>query len=72
MASIDPRRWRSLLAGTVPWRSLLLDFLLVVAWVAAISVAFRVAGWSRWLYYLVVFGGVLGYSLATDRWSADA
>ena len=46
-----------------PWRSLVLDLAFVVAWVAAVSVAFRTVELPVPLYYAVVFGGVLGYSL---------
>ena len=49
--------------GALPWRSLLLDLAVVVAWVAAVSVAFRAVEWPVVAYYPVVFGGVVAYSL---------
>jgi len=61
-----PDRGRELL-GAVPWRSLLVDLCVVVAWVAVASLVFRAAGWSVLAYYAVVFGGVLAYSLAGPR-----
>lgn len=63
-----PPRRLALLAvdlGTIPWRRLLVDLVVVVGWVAAVSLLFRVTGWSRWVYYVVVFAGVVGYTLAT-------
>ena len=57
---------RSTLAA-VPWRSLAVDLVLVVAWVAATSFAFQTTDWPIWLYYVTVFGGVIGYSLAVGR-----
>ncbi|NHN48278.1 hypothetical protein G9464_11790 [Halostella sp. JP-L12] len=53
--------------AAVPWQSLAVDIVLVVAWVAATSFAFRAMGWPNWLYYVTVFGGVLAYSLAVSR-----
>ncbi|WP_202614428.1 hypothetical protein [Halostella litorea] len=66
MTSTDPSRLPAPVSGALgvlPWRSLLVDLVLVVAWVVVVSVAFRVAGWPLLAYYAVVFGGVLGYSL---------
>lgn len=54
-------------AAAVPWQSLAVDIVLVVAWVAAASFAFGAMGWPNWLYYVTVFGGVLAYSLAVSR-----
>lgn len=56
--------------GTVPWRVVLRDLALVTAWVAVVSVAFRTLGWPTWAYSVVVFGGVLGYSLAGGPWGS--
>jgi hypothetical protein len=34
-----------------------------------VSVAFGVLRWPTWAYYLVVFGGVVAYSLVGDPWA---
>ncbi|AEH36317.1 hypothetical protein [Halopiger xanaduensis] len=47
----------------------LVDLAVVVVWVVAATVVFRTAGWPVTAYYLVVFGGVLGYSLLIDPWA---
>lgn len=52
---------------SLPWRRVLLDLLFVVAWFAAVSLVFRAVQAPTWLYYVVVFGGVVGYSIATGR-----
>lgn len=48
--------------------TLLVDLAVVLAWIAAMTLLFRTAGWSLTLYYVVVFVGVLAYSLAIDPW----
>lgn len=65
MAPTDSRLSGSALAvaRSIPWRSVLVDLALVVAWFVAVSLVFAATGWPTWLYYLVVFGGVIGYSL---------
>ena len=45
------------------WLAVLVDLVLVAAWVAAISVAWGVLGWTDWTYYVTVFGGIATYSL---------
>lgn len=57
------------LAGSIRWRAVSRDVLLVAAWVVAVSFAFRTLGWPTWAYYVVVFGGVVGYSLVGDPWA---
>lgn len=47
----------------------IVDTVLVVAWIVAVTLAFRLAGWPLSAYYVVVFGGVIGYSLAVDPWA---
>ncbi|WP_121821783.1 hypothetical protein [Halostella salina] len=69
MRSADPSRLTDSLRGvteSLPWRSLLVDLLVVAVWVLAASVAFRAMEWPVLPYYAVVFGGVVAYSLA-DR-----
>ena len=57
---------RALVEAT-PWRSVLYDLVVVLAWVLAVSLLFRTTGWPTWAYSLAAFGGVLGYSLAVGR-----
>lgn len=45
-------------------RTLIADLVLVTAWVVAVSVGSQIVGLPAWLYYVVVFGGVVAYSLA--------
>ncbi|GAB3667490.1 hypothetical protein [Halopiger thermotolerans] len=47
----------------------LVDLAIVAVWVVAATVVFRTAGWPVAAYYVVVFGGVIGYSLLVDPWS---
>lgn len=63
-----PRAVLALLIS-VAWRALLLDLIFVTIWVVAVSVVFRIANWPTWLYYIVVFGSVLSYSLMNGRWT---
>jgi hypothetical protein len=56
------------IADALPWRALLLDLLVVTAWVLAVSVAFRQADLPSWLYYVVALGGVVAYSLVDVPW----
>lgn len=73
MSSTDSTRRREsvrALVESIPWRLLVRDLLLVATWIVAITTVFRLMGWSTTLYYLVVFGGVLGYSLVSDPWSS--
>lgn len=72
MSSTDSTRRREsvrALVESIPWRLLVRDLLLVATWIVAITIVFRLMGWPTTLYYLVVFGGVLGYSLVSDPWS---
>lgn len=48
---------------------LLRDLAVVVTWVLAVSFGFRVLGIPTWFYYVVVFGGVVGYLFATGPWT---
>lgn len=50
------------------WRTLLRDAVLVVAWVGATSHGWGLLGWPAWAYYVVVFGGIVAYSLASEPW----
>lgn len=59
-----PDRLSSLFSA-IAWRIVLRDLAVVFAWVLAVSFAFRALGLPTWLYYVVVFGGVVGYSLVT-------
>ncbi|WP_090376060.1 hypothetical protein [Natronobacterium texcoconense] len=48
---------------------LLVDAVLVVCWIAVVTLAFRVADWPLSTYYVVVFGGIVVYSLALEPWA---
>ncbi|QLG60237.1 hypothetical protein [Halorarum salinum] len=48
---------------------LLRDLAVVVAWVLVVSFGFRVFGLPTWLYYVVVFAGVVGYLLVSGPWT---
>lgn len=70
MASDEPsqRLGRARTAvSSVDWRTVLFDLLFVLAWFGAVSVLFQQVGWPTWLYYVVVFGGVVGYSVVSDH-----
>lgn len=54
------------LGEALSWQSVLRDFVVVTLWVLLATFVFRATGWPRWLYFLVAFGGVIGYSLAAD------
>ena len=54
---------------SIPWRSILGDLVLVIIWVVTVSFAFRTAGWPMWLYYVIVFAGVIGYSFMDEWWT---
>lgn len=62
--AVVPGRLRAAVSS-LPWRSLLADVLVVVAWVAVVSLVARLLEWSTAAYYAVVFAGVVGYSLAS-------
>lgn len=66
MSSGPPRRIvpRRVDRESIPWRRLLFDLVIVAVWVLAVTLLFRVTGWSRGIHYVVVFGGVVGYTLA--------
>ncbi len=51
----------------VPWRLALIDGAVVLFWVLGVSVVFRALEGPLWLYYVVAFGGVVVYSLASRR-----
>lgn len=53
------------------WRVVLRDLVLVTAWVAILSVAWGGLGWPLWVYYVVVFGGILGYTVASGAIGID-
>lgn len=69
MASTSPWLRGTVLAvvESLPWRSVLADLAVVLMWFTAVSFGFSVTSWPTWLYYLVVFGGVVGYSLRATR-----
>ncbi|EMA30563.1 hypothetical protein [Halobiforma nitratireducens] len=46
--------------------TLLVDVAVIVAWIVAATVAFWLFEWPVTSYYIVVFGGVIGYSLVAD------
>lgn len=48
---------------TLSWRTVLRDLVVVTLWVLLVTFVFRAMGWPQWLYFLVAFGGVIGYSL---------
>lgn len=54
--------------GPIPWRALLGDLIILLAWVGVVSFAWGLFRWPTWTYYVVVFGGILVYSVATDPW----
>lgn len=54
---------------SIPWRSILGDLVLVIIWVVVVSFTFRATNWPMWLYYVVVFAGVIGYSLMNEWWT---
>lgn len=49
-------------------RTVGVDLIIVVAWFGVVSFAWGIAGWPSSAYYLVVFGGILGFSLAGEPW----
>lgn len=51
------------LGETLSWRPVLRDLVVVVLWVLLVTFVFRAMGWPHWLYFVVAFGGVIGYSL---------
>lgn len=57
----------SLLSVSLDWQTVLRDVILVATWVGAVSVAWGLQSWPTWAYYVVVFGGIVGYTLASDR-----
>ncbi len=54
-------------SARLPWRGALVDVAVVVLWVLGVSVVFRTVEGPLWLYYVVAFGGVIVYSLASRR-----
>lgn len=69
MAWINPTRLRRTILAIVkstPWRFILGDLVLVSIWIVVVSFIFRTVHWPTWLYYGVVFAGVIGYSLTND------
>lgn len=53
-------------------RALLRDLLFVATWVTVVSVGWRIPRWPAWAYYVVVFAGIVLYSLATARFARSA
>lgn len=71
MPSTDPSGLREAALAfvrSIPWRSVLFDLAVVVVWFAAVSFTFRANGWPSEPYYVVLFGGVIGYSLVSKPW----
>ena len=50
------------------WRVLLGDLLFVAAWVGVVSFGWGVFRWPTGAYYLVVFGGIVLYSITGVPW----
>jgi hypothetical protein len=72
MTSMTPNRSRlpdrlTAALARVPWRLALIDGAVVVLWVLGVSIVFRTLEGPLWLYYVVAFGGVIVYSLASRR-----
>ncbi|WP_135534255.1 MULTISPECIES: hypothetical protein [Halostella] len=63
MALTGLSRLPRLVLGSLPWRVLVLDLVVIVAWVGVVTFAFEGAGWPIWLYYAVIFSGVIMYSV---------
>ncbi|AFZ72365.1 hypothetical protein [Natronobacterium gregoryi] len=57
-----------LLAGGRGRLAFLVDGVLVVCLIVVVTLAFRVAGWPLSADDVVVFGGVMVYSLALEPW----
>lgn len=51
----------SLIART--WRQLLVDLVIVIGWTIVLAIVFVSFGWSRRLYYLILVGSVVAYTL---------
>lgn len=61
-------RLGSAVVRSIGWRTVLRDAILVIAWVGVVSVGWGLLRWPTWAYYVVVFGGIIGYSLASEPW----
>ena len=62
-------------AGTFFWRNrwyVARDLVAALVWVVALSAAFVVSPLPGWLYYVLLFGGLLAYSLAVSLLGAAA
>lgn len=62
-------------AGEFFWRNrvyVVRDLLVAVCWVLVLTAAFVVASLPGWLYYVLLFGGLLTYSLAASLLGAAA
>lgn len=63
-AARDAREWLAESGGR-----LLVDLCVSIAWVVAATVAVRATELSLTAYYVIVFAGVILYSVAFDPWS---
>ncbi|NGM68472.1 hypothetical protein G6M89_05515 [Natronolimnobius sp. AArcel1] len=63
-AARDSRGWLAESGGR-----LLIDLCVIIAWVVAATITVRVTDLSLTAYYIIVFAGVLFYSIAFDPWS---
>lgn len=65
---IESRRGR--LAAYLRYNAerMLVDLLVLVAWIVATSAIFGLLDLPRWLLYVVVFAGVVIYSRITSPW----
>jgi len=52
-------------------RAVALDLLVVVAWVVGLRWLFQAQGFDNWLYYVVLFGGVVAYVTTVPNWYAE-
>jgi hypothetical protein len=51
-------------------RAVALDLLVVIAWVVGLRWLFQTQGFDNWLYYVVLFGGVVAYVTTVPNWYA--
>lgn len=47
---------------------LVVDAAILLSWVVASAVVFRLLGLPTWLHYLVLFAGIAAYSKLTTDW----
>lgn len=71
---IDPSTLRAAVrkrTGSISFRTVLRDLAVVLAWFVAATLVFRATGWPVAWYYLIVFGGVVAYTLLFDPWDGE-